>query len=97
MSSLRDNISGLLLEALEEDAGIILCLHNVSIAAPQIITTLDSSSIIELLQQECGSIRNNSSGRVLKAGGSSVAAPLATFVVSRVYLEGAEAGSAGDI
>jgi solute carrier family 45, member 1/2/4 len=96
---LRDNSSGRLAAALDDDcedqAGIILGLHNVAIAAPQVIATLGSSLIFKLLQKERGSVGDNSSGWVLRAGG--IAALVATYMISRVYEEGAEAGVVSDV
>ncbi|KAI9794703.1 MAG: hypothetical protein M1835_006439 [Candelina submexicana] len=66
----------------EDQAGIVLGLHNVAIAAPQIIATLGSSAIFRLLQKPRGSVGDDSVGWVLRIGG--VAALIAAYMTIRV-------------
>ncbi|MCJ1383585.1 hypothetical protein MMC17_006699 [Xylographa soralifera] len=69
-------------EESEDQAGVILGLHNVSIAAPQIIATLVSSAIFKLAQRERGVAGDDSVGWVLRFGG--LAALIAAYMTSRV-------------
>ncbi|KAI9818402.1 MAG: hypothetical protein M1827_000460 [Pycnora praestabilis] len=66
----------------EDQAGIILGLHNVAIAAPQIIATLGSSAIFRILQKPRGSTGDDSVGWVLRIGG--LAALIAAYMTLRV-------------
>lgn len=69
----------------EDQAGIILGLHNVAIAAPQILATLVSSAIFKLSQKPRGVAGDDSVGWVLRFGGC--AALVAAFMTSRVEEE----------
>lgn len=71
---------------------MILGLHNVAIASPQIIATLVSSAIFKLAQKERGVPGDDSVGWVLRFGG--VAALVAAFMTMRVGEEGG--GKDGD-
>lgn len=53
----------------EDEAGVILGIHNVFIAAPQIISTLGSSVVFRLLQKGRGQPGDNSVAWVLRLGG----------------------------
>ncbi len=66
----------------EDQAGIVLGLHNVAISAPQIIATLGSSAIFRLLQKPRGSTGDDSVGWVLRIGG--LAALIAAYMTTRV-------------
>jgi solute carrier family 45 protein 1/2/4 len=56
-------------ENLDDEAGIILGIHNVAIASPQIISTFGSSLVFKLLQKPRGTPGDNSVGWVLRLGG----------------------------
>ena len=71
---------------VEDQAGVILGLHNVAIAAPQIIATLVCSAIFKLAQKERGVPGDDSVGWVLRLGG--VAALVAAFMTSRIGEDG---------
>ena len=73
----------------EDQAGVILGLHNVAIAAPQIIATLTSSAIFKAAQKERGAPGDESTGWVLRFGG--VAALVAAYMTSRIEEQGAGA------
>ncbi|MCJ1472856.1 hypothetical protein MMC13_001505 [Lambiella insularis] len=83
-------------EESEDQAGVILGLHNVAIAAPQIIATLVSSAIFRLVQRERGVAGDDSVGWVLRFGG--LAALVAAYMTSRVgeEAEGKEGGVQGE-
>ena len=66
----------------EDQAGVILGLHNVAIASPQIIATLVSSAIFKLAQKPRGAPGDDSVGWVLRFGG--LAALVAAYMTSRV-------------
>ena len=66
----------------EDQAGIVLGLHNVAIAAPQIIATLGSSAIFRLLQKPRGAAGDDSVGWVLRAG--AIASFVAAYFATRV-------------
>ena len=68
--------------AKEDQAGVILGLHNVAIAAPQIIATLVSSAIFKVVQKPRGSAGDDSVGWVLRFGG--LAALVAAYMTSRI-------------
>ncbi|MCJ1361426.1 hypothetical protein MMC16_000526 [Acarospora aff. strigata] len=78
-------------EPCEDQAGVILGLHNVAIAAPQIIATLMSSAIFRALQKPRGVGGDDSVGWVLRVGG--VAALAAAYMTTRI---GEESESDGD-
>lgn len=71
----------------EDQAGVILGLHNVFISAPQIIATLVSSAIFKLAQKPRGSPWDDSVAWVLRFGG--IAALLAAYMTWRIDEEGA--------
>ncbi|KAF2273815.1 uncharacterized protein EI97DRAFT_435736 [Westerdykella ornata] len=52
-----------------DKAGVVLGIHNVAIAAPQVIATLVSSFIFKMLQKPRGSPGDNSVAWVLRFGG----------------------------
>lgn len=72
--------------AKEDQAGVILGLHNVAIAAPQIIATLVSSLIFKFTQKPRGMAGDDSVGWVLRFGG--IAALVAAYMTSRIGEEG---------
>lgn len=76
ISTLRDN------EEYEDQAGIILGLHNVSIAAPQVIATVLSSILFKLLQKPRGEQGDTSLGWVLRFGGLTACG--AIFMTARL-------------
>ncbi len=53
----------------EDQAGAILGLHNVAVAAPQVVSTLVSSAIFKLAQKQRGEPYDSSVGWVLRFGG----------------------------
>ncbi|KAA6412001.1 MAG: sucrose transporter [Lasallia pustulata] len=69
----------------EDQAGVILGLHNVSIASPQIIATLVSSAIFRAAQRPRGTAGDNSVAWVLRFGGC--AALVAAYMVTRIAEE----------
>lgn len=66
----------------EDQAGVILGLHNVAISAPQILATLVSSGIFKATQKPRGSAGDDSVGWVLRFGGC--AALVAAFFTWRI-------------
>ncbi|KAI9677440.1 MAG: hypothetical protein M1817_006394 [Caeruleum heppii] len=68
-----------------DQAGIILGIHNVAIAAPQVIATLGSSVIFRSLQKPRGAADDDSVGWVLRAG--AVATCVAVWFCTRVKEE----------
>lgn len=76
--------------AAEDQAGVILGLHNVAIAAPQIIATLVSSAIFKAVQKGRGQAGDQSVGWVLRFGG--LAALVAAYMTSRIAEQAGEAG-----
>ncbi|KAI9749800.1 MAG: hypothetical protein M4579_006736 [Chaenotheca gracillima] len=73
------------LEEGEDQAGIVLGLHNVAIAAPQIVATLVSSAIFRFLQKPRGQPGDESVGWVLRV--SAFAALAAAWFTLRVAEE----------
>lgn len=69
-----------------DQAGVVLGIHNVAIAAPQVIATLVSSVIFRLLQKPRGSTGDDSVAWVLRFGG--LAAVVAAWFTRRVGEEG---------
>ena len=69
----------------DDQAGIILGLHNVSIAAPQVIATLASSLIFRWLQQPRGTAGDDSVGWVLRI--SALTTLLAAWWTSKLKEE----------
>ena len=81
----NDDIDALADGHSTDQAGVILGLHNVAIASPQIIATLVSSAIFKLAQKPRGSAGDDSVGWVLRFGG--LAALVAAYMTSRVAEE----------
>lgn len=70
------------MEEIEDQAGVLLGIHNVAIAAPQVISTLVSSVIFRALQRPRGAPDDDSVGWALRFGG--VAALVAAWLVRSV-------------
>ncbi|KIW16037.1 hypothetical protein PV08_06088 [Exophiala spinifera] len=70
------------LEEEEDQAGIILGLHNVAISAPQIVATLISSAIFKLLQKPRNVPGDVSVGWTLRIGGAATL--VAAFITWRM-------------
>lgn len=66
-----------------DQAGVILGIHNVAIAAPQVIATLVSSAIFKALQKPRGTPGDDSVAWVLRFGGC--AAVIAAWLTSRIH------------
>ena len=66
----------------EDQAGIVLGLHNVALCAPQVISTLISSAIFNITQRNRGEAGDDSVGWVLRFGG--LAALVAAFMTTRI-------------
>lgn len=77
----------------EDQAGVILGIHNMFISAPQIIATLLSSAIFKLAQKPRGSPWDDSVGWVLRFGG--IAALFAAYMTWRIDEEGAREDRVG--
>ncbi len=75
----------------EDQAGVILGIHNMAIAAPQILATIGSSIIFKFLQKPRGTPGDRSYPAVLAAGGvfTLVAAWLTSRIKDEVELPGA--------
>ncbi|KAL8913462.1 MAG: hypothetical protein Q9171_001755 [Xanthocarpia ochracea] len=71
----------------DDQAGVVLGLHNVAISAPQILATLVSSAIFRIAQKGRGEPGDDSVGWVMRFGG--VAALMAAYMTSRLREEGA--------
>lgn len=69
----------------EDQAGVILGLHNVAIASPQVIATLVSSLIFNIFQKPRGVPGDESTSWVLRFGG--LAALIAAYMTYRVEEE----------
>ena len=69
----------------EDQAGVILGLHNVAVAAPQIVATLVSSAIFKMAQKPRGEPYDWSVAWVLRFGG--LAALVAAYFTWRVHEE----------
>ncbi|KAL9093288.1 MAG: hypothetical protein Q9165_004029 [Trypethelium subeluteriae] len=65
-----------------DQAGVVLGIHNVALAAPQVIATLVSSAIFRALQKPRGSVGDESVAWVLRFGG--VCALVAAWLTMRV-------------
>ncbi|KAF2012721.1 hypothetical protein BU24DRAFT_257875 [Aaosphaeria arxii CBS 175.79] len=65
-----------------DQAGVVLGIHNVAIAAPQVIATFVSSIIFKLLQKPRGTPGDNSVAWVLRFGG--ICALVAAYFTLRV-------------
>jgi solute carrier family 45, member 1/2/4 len=70
----------------EDQAGIILGLHNVAISAPQIFASLVCSAIFKAAQRPRGTAGDESTAWVLRFGGA--AALIAAYMTYRVEEEG---------
>ncbi|KAL8932459.1 MAG: hypothetical protein Q9211_006302 [Gyalolechia sp. 1 TL-2023] len=70
-----------------DQAGVVLGLHNVATSAPQVLATLVSSAIFRIAQKPRGEPGDDSVGWVLRFGG--VAALVAAYMTSRLREEGA--------
>ena len=68
-----------------DQAGVVLGIHNVAIAAPQVIATLVSSVIFKFLQKPRGSTDDDSVAWVLRFGG--LAALVAAYLTTRLAEE----------
>ncbi|KAF2158146.1 MFS general substrate transporter [Myriangium duriaei CBS 260.36] len=68
-----------------DQAGVVLGIHNVAIAAPQVIATLVSSVIFKIFQKPRGQPGDDSVGWVLRFGG--VAAIMAAILATRIKEE----------
>ncbi|KAF2766710.1 hypothetical protein EJ03DRAFT_277544 [Teratosphaeria nubilosa] len=71
-----------------DQAGVVLGIHNVAIAAPQVIATLVSSAIFKALQKDRGVPGDNSVAWVLRFGG--LCALVAAWMTTRVGEESDE-------
>ncbi|TVY39524.1 General alpha-glucoside permease [Lachnellula subtilissima] len=80
--ALRRSRGNTIKESEEDQAGIILGIHNMSIASPQIIATIGSSIIFKFLQKPRGVPGDRSITVVLAAGGLSTL--VAAFLTSRI-------------
>ena len=65
-----------------DQAGVVLGIHNVALAAPQVIATLVSSAIFKALQKPRGSVGDESVAWVLRFGG--LCALIAAWLTTRV-------------
>ena len=65
-----------------DQAGVILGIHNMAIAAPQIIATVGSSIIFKIWQKPRGTPGDHSIGMVLALGGGCVL--IASFFVAKI-------------
>lgn len=66
----------------DDQAGVILGLHNMSIATPQILATVGSSIMFKFLQKPRGTPGDHSIAYVLAVGGLSTL--VAAFLTSRI-------------
>ncbi|KAI4186549.1 MAG: hypothetical protein L6R41_003397 [Letrouitia leprolyta] len=71
----------------DDQAGVVLGLHNVAISAPQMLATLVSSAIFRIAQKPRGEPGDDSVGWVMRFGG--LAALVAAYMTSRLREEGA--------
>lgn len=83
-------------EEEEDQAGVILGIHNMSIAAPQILATIGSSVIFKILQKPRGVPGDRSISVVLASGGlfTLIAAWLVSRIRDEVVLDVEEGGYA---
>ena len=79
-------------DKVEDQAGVVLGLHNVAVSAPQIIATVISSLIFHLAQRERGVAGDDSVGWVLRFGG--VAALAAAWRTLKILEAGDDCGGA---
>ena len=90
----REETSGEAVVGKQEDqAGVILGLHNVAVSAPQILATLVSSIIFKIAQKPRGTAYDTSVGWVLRFGG--LTALLAAYFTYRVGEEGNISNTSG--
>jgi solute carrier family 45 protein 1/2/4 len=68
-----------------DSAGVVLGIHNVAIAAPQVIATLVSAVMFKLLQKPRGTAGDDSVAWVLRFGG--ICALVAAWLTTRVTEE----------
>lgn len=68
-----------------DQAGVVLGIHNVAIAAPQVIATLVSSAIFKALQKPRGTPGDDSVAWVLRFGGC--AAIIAAYLTTKISEE----------
>jgi solute carrier family 45, member 1/2/4 len=80
--ALRRSRGSSIKESEEDQAGIILGIHNMSIASPQILATVGSSVIFKFLQKPRGTPGDRSISVVLAVGGLSTL--VAAFLTSRI-------------
>ena len=87
ISRRNDNTTGVDDDDASEtpQAGVVLGIHNVAIAAPQVIATLVSSAIFRALQKPRGSVGDESVAWVLRFGG--LCALVAAWLTLRVKEE----------
>lgn len=79
-----------------DQAGVILGIHNMAIAAPQIIATVGSSIIFRFLQKPRGTPGDHSIAVVMALGGVTVL--LAAYYVHKIQDEpDVDVGMAGDL
>jgi solute carrier family 45 protein 1/2/4 len=78
----RQNSLGTVDSIQEDQAGVILGIHNMSIAAPQILATIGSSIIFKFLQKPRGTPGDRSIAVVLACGGVSTL--VAAYLTSRI-------------
>ncbi|KAI6244511.1 General alpha-glucoside permease [Erysiphe necator] len=81
-SSCNTNLTNKTAESSQDKAGVILGIHNMSIAAPQIIATVASSIIFKFLQKPRGTPGDISFSVVLAFGGFSTL--IAALLTSRM-------------
>jgi solute carrier family 45 protein 1/2/4 len=77
----RNSPSGLD-DGSDDQAGVILGIHNMSVASPQILATLGSSLLFKFLQKPRGTPGDRSIAVVLACGGLSTL--VAVFLTSRI-------------
>ncbi|TVY14345.1 General alpha-glucoside permease [Lachnellula arida] len=80
--ALRRSRGNTIKESDEDQAGIILGIHNMSVSSPQIVATIGSSIIFKFLQKPRGVPGDRSYSVVLAAGGLSTL--VAAFLTSRI-------------
>ncbi|KAH8602387.1 hypothetical protein B0O99DRAFT_138101 [Bisporella sp. PMI_857] len=73
---------GINTDASDDQAGVILGLHNMAIATPQILATILSSVVFKFLQKPRGTPGDHSFSIVLAGGGISTL--MAAFLTSRI-------------
>ncbi|CAK7228010.1 hypothetical protein SBRCBS47491_006759 [Sporothrix bragantina] len=79
-----------------DQAGVILGIHNMAIAAPQILATVGSSIVFKFLQKPRGTPGDHSIAVVMALGGVTVL--LAAYYVTKIEDEpDADAAVAGDL